>query len=141
MAENNDGDESAQQQQHRACKRAFKSPLRRGAAAVPRGKAITAAAVSFFMVSGPPLSKREREEREGEPNPDCEDNIPMSKKRERGIPNIIMSLQANVLMLVLKNARLNCPSKLYECGKAKHNLPSKGELSLFLPSIFGGEMG
>ena len=32
------------------------------------------------MVSGPPLSKRR--ERKGEPGPDCEDNIPMSKKGE-----------------------------------------------------------
>ena len=79
MAENNDGDESAQQW-HRACVQACVQVT----ATVPRGKAITAAAVSFFMVSGPPLSKREREEREGEPNPDCEDNIPMSKKREGG---------------------------------------------------------
>ena len=77
MAENNDGDESAQQQ-HRVVRASVRSSHRYGAtAAVPRGKAITAA-VSFFLYGFWTASVKTRE-----PSLDCEDNIPMSKKRER----------------------------------------------------------
>ena len=67
-AENNDGDESAQQ--HRA---------RVGVTAVPRGKAITAVPFSLYGFWAASV----KTQREGEPSPDCEDNIPMSKKGER----------------------------------------------------------
>ena len=79
MAENNDGDESAQQQQHRACKRAFKSPLRRyGGGATWKSHNRRRRRRRFFLYGFWTASVKTRE-----PSLDCEDNIPMSKKRER----------------------------------------------------------
>ena len=52
---------------------------------MPRGKAITAVPFSLYgFWAASVKTRREGGSREGEPSPDCEDNIPMSKKGEAG---------------------------------------------------------